>query len=232
MRYFRYINTEKNPNNTFIEQYKALNAREKRIIRKWKIWRKISTVVSYIILIIVVSVGFFLLKLLPQPNGWIYKILVGIAKLVAGFAIFVVAGMVTIESTKGLWRKAESYHVPTMKKEILTKACSYLRDYYGLQEPYIITKCFDAEDKKFQNHDVCIFVVEDELRITTDLIHGFLYEKRDLGCYAFTEQEIVLSKRLCEKHLMCEIKTGETTFLLGYRAKKFIEKNFLGSDAN
>lgn len=232
MRYFRYINTGKNPNNTFIEQYKALNTREKRIARKGKKWRKISTAVSYIILIIVISAGLFLLKLLPQPNGWIYKILVGIAKLVAGFAIFVVAGMVTIESTKGLWRKAESYHVPTMKKEIITKACGYLRDYYGLQEPYIITKCFDAEDKKFRNHDVCIFVVEDELRITTDLIHGFLYEKRDLGCYAFTEQEIVLSKRLCEKHLMCEIKTGETTFLLGYRAKRFIEKNFLGSDAN
>lgn len=232
MRYFRYINTGKNPNNTFIEQYKALNTREKCIARKGKKWRKISTAVSYIILIIVISAGLFLLKLLPQPNGWIYKILVGIAKLVAGFAIFVVAGMVTIESTKGLWRKAESYHVPTMKKEIITKACGYLRDYYGLQEPYIITKCFDAEDKKFRNHDVCIFVVEDELRITTDLIHGFLYEKRDLGCYAFTEQEIVLSKRLCEKHLMCEIKTGETTFLLGYRAKRFIEKNFLGSDAN
>lgn len=224
MRYFRYKNKEENPNNTFIEQYKALNTHEKRIIRKGKNWRRFSTVVSYIILIIVISAGLFPLELIPQPSGWIWKILVGIAKLVVGCAVFIAAGIAAVGSTMVLRKKAKSFHVPTMKKEILTKACRHLRDYYGLQEPYIITKCFDAADKKFRNHDVCIFVIEDELRITTDLIHGFLYEKRDLGCYAFAEQEIALSKRLCEKHLMCEIKTGETIFLLGYKAKKFIEK--------
>lgn len=59
-----------------------------------------------------------------------------------------------------------------MKKKIFSKACGHLRDYYELQEPYIITNCFEATDKNFKNHDVCIFVVGDELRLTTDLVRG------------------------------------------------------------
>ena len=118
------------------------------------------------------------------------------------------------------------------KKEILSKACGHLRDYYGLQEPYIITKCFDAADKKFQKHDVCLFIVGDELRITADLIHGFLHGERDLGCYAFVKHEITLSKQPCGQQLMLEMKAGENTFLLGYRAKGFIEKNFIGKETD
>ena len=78
-----------------------------------------------------------------------------------------------------------------MKKEIFSKACEHLRRYYKLQEPYVVTKCFTATDKRFQNHDVCIFVVGDELRMTADLTRGFLYGERDLGCYAFKKEEII-----------------------------------------
>ena len=113
-----------------------------------------------------------------------------------------------------------------MKKEIFSKACVNLRNYYKLQEPYIITKCFDATDKKFKNHDVCIFVVRDELRITSNLIRGFLHGERDLGCYAFKQNEITLSKQQNGKYLIAERKADNNVFLLGYRAKGFIEKNF------
>lgn len=99
MRYFRYKNKEENPNNTFIEQYKALNTREKCIVRKGKIWRRFSTAVSYIAFIIVAAAGLFPLKLIPQPSGWIWKILVGIAKLVVGCAVFIVAGIAAVGST-------------------------------------------------------------------------------------------------------------------------------------
>ena len=113
-----------------------------------------------------------------------------------------------------------------MKKEIFSKACEHLRDYYKLQEPYIITKCFDATDKKFQNHDVCIFVVGDELRLTTNIVRGFLYGERDLGCYAFKQEEITLSKQKNGDRLVAELRADNTIFLLGYRAKGFINKNF------
>ena len=114
-----------------------------------------------------------------------------------------------------------------MKKEIFSKACKHLRDYYQLQEPYIITKCFEATDKNFQNHDVCIFVADDELRITADLIQGFLHGERDLGCHAFKRDEIVVSKKEENNLMIAELKAGDTVFSLGYRAKSFIEKNFI-----
>ena len=90
----------------------------------------------------------------------------------------------------------------------------------------MITKCFDATDKKFQNHDVCIFVVGDELRITTNLVQGFLYGERDLGCYAFKQNEIILTKQQKGNNLIAELRADDTVFLLGYRAKGFVDKNF------
>ena len=114
-----------------------------------------------------------------------------------------------------------------MKKEIFSKACKHLRDYYQLKAPYIITKCFNSTDERFANHDVCIFVVGDELRITTNLVQGFLHGERDLGCYAFKKEEITLSKHNDGNHLIAELKANKIVFLLGYRAKGFINKFFL-----
>ena len=90
-----------------------------------------------------------------------------------------------------------------------------------------MTKCFDASDKTFKNHDVCIFVADGELRITADLVRGFLYGERDLGCYAFGKDEILLSKQRSGDRLIAELRAGDTCFLLGYRAKSFIEKSFM-----
>lgn len=142
------------------------------------------------------------------------------------FALLIGGGVLTVLLTIPLWKKVESFHIPTMKKEIFSKACGHLREYYGVREPYMITKCFDATDKKFQNHDVCIFVVGDELRITTNLVQGFLYGERDLGCYAFKQNEIILTKQQKGNNLIAELRADDTVFLLGYRAKGFVDKNF------
>lgn len=74
---------------------------------------------------------------------------------------------------------------------------------------------------------MCLFIVGDELRITTDLVSGFLHGERDLGCYAFKKDEITLTKLENGKHLIAELKSGDAVFLLGYRAKGFIDKNFI-----
>lgn len=226
MRYFKYKNTNKNRNNALKEQYKALTADEKRTVRKEKIWRKFSTIVSVIVFFSCAFAGICLVTLIPKPDGWFWEFLVLVGKAMAGVVLLIVCGFLTAGLTRSLWKKVESCRLPLIKKEIFSKACGHLREYYELQEPYIVTKCFDATDKKFKNHDVCIFVVHDELRITTDLMRGFLHGERDLGCYAFKQDEITLSKQKGEKHLIAEIKAGNTVFLLGYRAKGFIEKNF------
>ncbi len=227
MRYFKYKNTNKNINNALKEQYKTLTEDEKRTFRKEKRWRKFSTIVSLIIYISCIVVGIFLLKSLPVPNAWFLEVLVIVGKVIVGFILLIIGGVITVGLTMPLWKKVESFHIPSMKKEIFSKACGHLREYYELQEPYIITKCFDATDKKFQNHDVCIFVVGDELRITTDLVRGFLHGERDLGCYAFKKEEITLSKQQDGNRLIAELKAGDTIFVLGYRAKGFVDKHFL-----
>ena len=117
-----------------------------------------------------------------------------------------------------------------MSQSILSNACAHLREYYELQEPCIVTKCYESSDKRFKNHDVCIFVVDDELRITTNLKHGFFHGENDLGCYAFKSDEISLFEQQGEKFLMTELKSGNTVFLLGYRAKAFIEKDFISTE--
>ena len=163
-----------------------------------------------------------------MPNDKFLEALVIIGKVIVGFILLIVSGGLTAILTTPLWKKVETFDIPLMKKEIFSKACKHLRDYYQLQEPYIITKCFEATDKNFQNHDVCIFIVGDELRITTDLIQGFLHGARDLGCYAFKIEEITLLKRNNGMHLVAELRADNTVFLLGYRAKGFIDK-FLNS---
>lgn len=227
MRYFKYKNTNKNINNALKEQYKTLTEDEKRTFRKEKRWRKFSTIVSLVIYISCIVAGILLLKSIPLPSACFLKILVIVGEVIIGFVLLIVCGVLTFVLTMPLWKKVESFHIPSMKKLIFSKACKHLRDYYQLQEPYIITKCFDATDKKFVNHDVCIFVFGDELRITTDLVQGFLHGERDLGCYVFKKEEITLSKQNNGNHLIAELKADNTVFLLGYRAKGFIDKIFL-----
>ena len=227
MRYFRYKNTDKNVNNALKEQYKSLTGDEKRTFRKEKRWRKFSTIVTLVIFISCIVAGIFLLKAIPLPSFWLLEVLAIIGKVIVVFILLIASSILTAMLTTPLWKKVESFHIPSMKKEIFSKACEHLRDYYQLQEPYIITKCFDATDKKFQNHDVCIFVVGDELRITTDLIRGFLHGERDLGCYAFKKEEITLLKQNNGNHLVAELRTDNTVFLLGYRAKGFIDNFFI-----
>jgi len=227
MRYFKYKNTNKNINNALKEQYKTLTEDEKRIFRKEKRWRKFSTIVSLVIYISFIVSGIFLLKSIPLPSVWLLKVLVIVGKVIVGFILLIVGGVITVGLTMPLWKKVESFHIPSIKKEVFSKACGHLREYYELQEPYIITKCFDATDKNFQNHDVCIFIVHDELRLSTDLVRGFLHGERDLGCYAFKRDEITILKQQNEKRLIAELKSENTVFILGYRAKGFIEKNFL-----
>ena len=229
MRYFKYKNTNKNINIALKEQYKILTEDEKRTFRKEKRWRKFSTIVSLIIYISCIVTGIFLIKSIPVPSAWLLEGLVIVGKVIVGLIFLILGGVVTVELTMPLWKKVKSFHIPSMKKNIFSKACGHLRDYYELQEPYIITKCFDASDKNFRNHDVCIFVVRDELRLTTDLVRGFLHGKRDLGCYVFKRNDITVSKQQDGNHLIAVLKAGDTTFALGYRAKGFIEKEFINS---
>ena len=122
MRYFRYENTNENLNNDLKEQYKTLNNCEKRIFRKEKMRQKIITAVSIFIYIVAVAAGLCLLNLIPQPNGLFWRLLVGAGKLIAGLFILVICGVLTVELTKGLWKKSRIGQCPRKEKRNLIKS--------------------------------------------------------------------------------------------------------------
>lgn len=181
----------------------------------------------YLIFVCLLITACCLLIMIPKPEEIALRVLAGIGLILLGLLMLILSAIIAFILTIPILEKAIKYRLPEIKKEILSKATAHLRDYYDLNEPYIITKCFDASDKKWINHDVCIFVDFNELRITTDLIHGFLHGERDLGCYAFKRSEITLTKCAQDNRLRVELRAGNNFFVLGYRAKGFIEKNFL-----
>ena len=225
MRYFKYKGLQTTEKVALREQYKALSKEEKRLVRKDRFLNTLGNVVFYTIFIVSFGCCFWGLKQIPIPENLFEVIMCHIGKFILGaVALFL---CITISALVALPIFSNNEGRQLIYQKFLAKTCEHLREFYGLQEPCIVTKCYDASDKKFKNHDVCIFVVGDELRITTNLKHGFFYEERDLGCHAFLRDEITLTKIEGEKFLMAELRAGETTFLLAYRAKGFIEKNFL-----
>ena len=109
MRYFKYANTDKNLNNAFKEQYKALTEDEKRTFRKKKTWERTAVGCFLAIFILFITAGTYFIKLIPQPEWWLSKLLAGIA----GFFIFVtfliVSGLMAYGLTSPLWKKAASF---------------------------------------------------------------------------------------------------------------------------
>ena len=227
MRYYKYKNTGKIQNVALKEQYKLMTEGERRTARKEKAWRRFGTVVSVTLFCLIFFLGTALISIIPMPSWWLWEVLAWAGKGIIVFFWLIASIALAAMILSPLWKKIESFNVPSMRKEIFSKACAHLREYYGIEEPYLITKCFDSTEKKFKNHDVCIFVAYDELRITTDLNRGFLHGDRDLGCYAFCRDEIVLTKQEHDGHSALDLRSGDTVFLLGYRAKGFIEKNFI-----
>ena len=227
MRYFKYRNTSKTLNIALKEQYKNLTQDQQRTARRMKAWSNFTLTVIFTLLIGFCIVISYLLKQIPRPDGGFVEFLVEFGIVLLGILLFCLACILIVFLTKPLINKVESYPLPTATKAILSKSCKHLREYYQLEEPYIITKCFASSNENFNNHDICLFIVGDELRLTTDLVRGFLHGERDLGCYALKAAEITLIKHQHEAQLRVELKANEVAFLLGYRAKSFIEKNFL-----
>ena len=121
MRYYRYKNTDKNINNALKEQYLTLTKDEKRTVRREKMWRRCGSVVAMIFFFSCMVASVYLLTLIPYPsNAWL-QVLAVIGKVVTGLILLVVSGLLTFGITYPIWKKAESFHIPQMKKEICSK---------------------------------------------------------------------------------------------------------------
>ena len=226
MRYFRYRHTGRVYNDAWKAEFAKLTKDEQKNVRKNKILQAIGTIAFFAVMIACFVGGCIAIKQIPKPERSLLLVLYYFVKVLLSIVNFGFSGFVGYMVALPILKKITDTPY-AFRRQALHDACAPLRKFYGLQEPYVLTKCFACSDEKFNNHDVCIFVHEDELRITTDLLRGFAYGDRGLGCYAFQADEISLIKQEKEGHLALEMKAGNVVFLLGYRAKGYIKKYFL-----
>lgn len=229
MRYFKFNHTEPcDPADLRVEyEYEAVSSKEERSLR-WK--SRLSALVGWAVFFIV-FIGFIAWAQLFEPfsegKGWLFfnAVLQGVW-IVCGVVVAAVLGFLVWIPLSPKSDAAAS----RLKQIHASRRCEALRAYYGLIEPCLVTKCLDATDRKFIHHDICLFVVGDELRLTTNLKNGVFAGDKDLGCYAFTRDELTVTPVAREHYTAAELTADGMTFCLGIRAERFIRKHFLDSE--
>ncbi len=228
MRYFKCDNLKPEDREMIIEDV-SLTEVEKKRNRQGKLLN-FAAIASVSIVFLVVFFGSeFMIAQIPPPQNAFLFVLAIIGRIILTIGVFIVSILLGSLVSSPIFKLAQKKLV--FKKIIaFDKSLIFLREYYAWQEPCIVTKCYDSSDKKFKNRDICIFLVDDELRITADLKHGFSIRENDLGCYAFKADDFSLEQIQGEQFLITEFKSRDTVFHLGRRAKGFIEKIFVSKE--
>ena len=227
MRYFQ-CDTLKQEDRKMVYQDVELTDEEKKIDRQGKFLNSLGTLLFFVVFVAVFIGSLFLIVRIPTSNNPFLLILVVVAMFILGIGALLVSVLIGSFISSPIYKMAQEKLV-IQKRNCFDKSIIFLREYYGWTEPCIVTKCYDSSDEKFKNRDVCIFLVDDELRITADIRHGFSIRENDLGCYSFKIDEFSLEQIQGENFLITKFKSEDLVFHLGRRAKGFIEKRFIST---
>ncbi len=192
MRHFQYQNYDKSQR----EMKKAIDLASENHKHAYRKERTLEILmfVMFAILFVLGLVGVFMLAdaVFPVCKTVFEKMLdiivTALIRIIGVIGTFILAGLAVLP----LGKKAIQISRQRRQYANSIPACAHLRAYYGVKEPYLITKCYEDSGKRFENKDICLFVSDGELRITKDLIKGFLHAERDVGCYTMTSDEISL----------------------------------------
>ncbi len=227
MRYFKYEGKIPDLENTKISLKNMAAEERKRHCRA--IWlHRLGTVVFWVIFLSVLVVLIWIWNFLKPKDGFLLsEILFEVGRCLWGLVATCIGGVLGALAAAPLWgwleQSKEQY-----RRQILNEACAHLREFYHFQEPFAVTKCYESTDRKFSRHDVCLFVVDGELRITANLHYGFFHPEKDLGCYAVQKQEITLQDTQHKDRSAVELTAGNVTFCLSSKIKPFLVR-FLSS---
>ena len=225
MRYFRYDGQIPN-SETIRKKGKEVSKQAQRQNCKAKALHRLGTLVFWLVFVtLAVGLLFLIVWMLPDEDGVINAIVNFISKGLLGGVAVILAAIVGAVAAVPLWGQQENAE-KALLRQALMESCTALRQFYQFNEPFLVTKCYRSSDKRFDRHDVCLFVVGDELRITANLHYGFFDPKRDLGCYGLTRQEIRLADAQYKDRSAVELVADGVTFTLGSKARTFVEKNF------
>lgn len=222
MRYFKYDG----PTPDLSELRKQYNRADRPLC--WvSILRKLGTVVFFLVFIGSFAGIIYLIHLImPQEEG-IFGLILSMLGWICWVSLALpISAIIGCLAAAPLWNVGVKQE-KQIQREALQKACDHLRPFYGFREPCLVTKCYRSSDAKWNRHDVCIYIVEDELRITANLQYGFFHPEKDLGCYGLTLQEITMQNGHFRDVPAIELEADGVSFLLSCAARPFIEKQFL-----
>lgn len=228
MRYYKHPTTIQD-NKTHRTVYKTLAKKEKRRYVIAKFFGNVGRFLSVLTAITVMAVAIYVSKnhMHPFAEGVFWNVLNGIVKFAFCTCCLIVGCIIAFLIALPV-SKLEDKFSKDQKDILRFKATEHLRTAYKLTEPCLVTKCYECKgNDTFNRHDVCIFAVDDELRITTNLLHGFFNPENDLGCYAFSRDEITLELIEYEQTTAATLSCEEITFILGQRAYSFIQRHYL-----
>ncbi|MBQ1948000.1 MAG: hypothetical protein II359_05260 [Clostridia bacterium] len=222
MRYFRYDRLAADVSN-LKQHYAGLSAKEQARRRRFLWLHRLGTVVFWL-LFLASFIGFVLLirKIEPVSDSVLDAILHTILFVCLGFFALIFSAILGALAAAPLWGRNQAIE-KDLRQVLLRQATQELRQFYGFQEPFLVTKCYRASDRRFDRHDVCLFLVDGKLRLTVNLHYGFFDPRRDFGCYEFDFSEIELLPGRHKDREAVELRFAEITFLLGQQARSFIE---------
>ena len=223
MKYFKYKNMNKVQRIADKEYLASLGQDKEKKIKRSRRLEEILIVFGFILFFSLLATLIYLITLIPKPTHVFLLILYGIGCVILGFVGLILSGILSIVPMVYLLDKVD-YDYPRMSKEFISKACEPIRKHYGLSEEYLITKCFSASNSYFNNHDICIFRFDNEIRITTDIVKGFINDHCDLGCYSIKFDELKVYKADYDNKRVTVLEFGNEKFIVGIKAYSYIIK--------
>ena len=210
--------------SSFRRRHRELFEKQSERTRREKVRSTWGTVVFFLVTALLWGLGGGLIySLIREETKTVWEALLNAGLgLVLGIGVLIAAPCLGALAAGFLWGTG-ARNEKQLRRELLSEACAELRAFYGFREPFLVTKCYDSSERRFKRHDVCLFFVDGELRMTANVHYGFFDPEKDLGCYIWEKEELTLTREQYEGRTAVRLTAGEVTFLLGSRAGAFIE---------
>lgn len=201
---------------------KLYKERINELEKKDRINHKISSVSITITFLTMIAEAVLIIYFAKNMNAFINNEVVAIIistllwLLLIPLLIFTLIGSISL-----ITRFFPEPTLPRIKAETYLKVNSNKFKYYGLNDNYIITKCYYSNHLEFIDHDVIVCFINNKIKITNDLYHSI----DDFGCYEFDINEIRYFNIKEDDLVKTKIVDNNDVFILGYRTRTFINKN-------
>ena len=223
MKYIKFKNMNKVLRRVDKLALSELPLDEQKIIKRKRNISNFLTIIAFVIFVLLNIFFIFVIQLIKEPEKLIPKLLYGILIFFLMIIELIVSGLIVGIPFEKILNKVNCPKLRYSKYNI-SKACDIIRKYYKLDDEYLITKCFYSTNQSFNDHDVCIFRVSDTIRITGDIVKGYLNDNSELGCYSVKTHEVKIYKDNYNNKRVAILEFGKEKFILGIKAFSFINK--------